>query len=273
MTKRCQLKVMAGLIACLCVPAMAAGQPAPRQPLSVAICDDENELPPFSFFERQPGRKAPLLSGFAVSIVREIFTRRNVNYTIDVKPWARCIALVTRGREYAMLMNLTHSVEREASFLYSRPFASGQSYYYYAKDKYPNGLSINSMTDLRHYRVCGIAGHNYREYGMAAGDVDQGARNLEIVLSKLKRGRCTLFLEKDDIMAGYATQGKPYYPDAAIGKAPVPGMKPSPFHFGISKRHPRAEELRQLIDEELLLMEASGRLAELWKIATTPPSR
>lgn len=277
MIKPSLVPVAAGLIACLsaCLSAgaAAAGQGPLPEAHFVAICDDENELPPFSYFVRQGEARTAVISGFAVAVVRDIFARRGVSYRIDMKPWPRCVALATLGNEYGMLMNLTHSAEREKSFLFSRPLYSMRSFYYFSKEKFPAGPDIRSITDLRSYRVCGVAGHNYREYGLGPGDVDQGARNMEIVLAKVKLGRCSLFVEKDEIMSGYAMLDKRYLPDPVIGKAPVPGMKPSPFYFGISKRHPRAEQLRQLIDEELVMMESTGRLAELWKLAATPPSR
>lgn len=272
MIKPSLVTVVAGLIACWSNAVFAAGQA--QSPLShtVAICDDENELPPFSYFLRVGRVKTATLGGFAVAVIREIFTRRGVAYRIDMKPWTRCQALVTLGHQYGMLMNFTYSDEREKTFLFSRPFYYMNSYYYYAKERYPDGLDINSAADLRNHRVCGISGHNYRVYGLAPGEVDQGARNVETVLAKVKLGRCTLFVEKDEIMTGYAMIGKPVLADPAIAKAPVP-MPASPFYFAISKQQPRAEALRQLIDEELLMMESSGRLAELWRLATTLPRR
>jgi polar amino acid transport system substrate-binding protein len=188
--------------------AIAAGQAAPAQAPAVAICDDENELPPFSYFVRAGGARTPAIGGFAVAVIRDIFARRGIPYRIDMKPWPRCQALAAIGYEYGMLMNLTYSDEREKSFLFSRPFHYMHSYYYYSKERHPDGLDIASAADLRNFRVCGIAGHNYRIYGLAPAEVDQGANNVETVLAKVKLGRCALFLEKDEIMTGCAMLGK-----------------------------------------------------------------
>lgn len=270
MVKSSAALITAGLLACAGAPMAAAASAPPDAAHSVTICDDENELPPFSYILRASGAARGQVGGYAVSVIHEIFKRRGVAYRIHMKPWPRCQALVTLGQGYGMLMNLTYSDEREKSYLFSRPFHYLHSYYYYAKSRHPGGLEINSAADLRKHRVCGISGHNYRIYGLAPGDVDQGAKNVDTALAKVKRGRCSLFLEKDDIMAGYAMLGKPVLADPGIGKAPVP-MPPTPFYFAVSRQQPRAEALRQLIDEELLVMETSGRLAELWRLATAPP--
>ena len=260
------LMLLAGLAAAACV--RAQGAPAH----AVAVCDDENELPPFTYYERRAQHKTALLSGFAVAVINDIFSRRGVAFSIDMKPWTRCLAVSVLGKQYGMIINMTYSVAREKNFLFSRPFYNTTSYYYYSKNNHPLGLSINSPADLHSYRVCGIQGHNYEGYGLVAGEVDQGARNIDIVISKVKLGRCALFVEKDEIMNGFTLIGKPYLADPDIGKAPVPGLERTPFYFGISRRQPRAEELRKLVDEELLAMEASGKLAELWSRASKPSS-
>jgi polar amino acid transport system substrate-binding protein len=259
------------LLACLAA-ACAPAQAAPMSGHTVAVCDDENELPPFTYYERQGQHKTAVLSGFAVAVIGDIFSRRAVAFSIDMKPWTRCLAVSVLGKQYGMIINMTYSVAREKNFLFSRPFYSATSYYYYSKSNHPLGLSIHSPADLHSYRVCGIQGHNYEGYGLAAGEVDQGAKNIDVVIGKLKLGRCALFVEKDEIMNGFTLIGKPYLADPDIGKAPVPGLERTPFYFGVSRRQPRAEELRKLVDEELLAMEASGKLADLWSRASKPSS-
>lgn len=265
----------AGLLAVLPAAVLAApigGQAAGAvsERLSIAICDDENEWPPYSYFKRVDGQKTPQLAGYAVAVIHEIFTRRAVEYRIDMIPWPRCMAVATLGKQYGMVLNLSYNEERTRSFLLSRPYYATTSYYYYSRRNHPHGLAIASVADVRKYRVCGVQGYNYEGYGLAAGEVDQGAKNFPALISKMQLGRCALFLEKGEVMAGYAAIGKDYLADPDIGKAPIPGMKPDQFYFGISKRFARAEEIRMLINEELQLMEANGKLAELWRKASAP---
>lgn len=236
--------------------------------MSVAICDDENEWPPYSYYQRVDGKKTANVVGFAVDVIHEIFNRHGIEYSIDLIPWSRCLAVSTLGKDYAMVFNLSYNAERARSFLLSRPYYATTSYYYYSRRNHPRGLAINSVADLKKYRVCGVQGYNYDGYGLPAGQVDQGARSFTALISKVKLGRCALFLEKDEIMTGYAAIGMNYLADPDIGKAPIPGMKPDLFYFGVSKRYAHAEEVHAVIDEELLHMESNGRLAELWRKAS-----
>ena len=257
----------------LCLPAAHAKAPdtAPHAAMSIAICDDGNEWPPYSYYQRIDGKKTATVTGFAVAVIGDIFSRHAVHYTIDLIPWPRCVAVATIGSEYGMVLNMSYNVERTRSFLFSRPYYATTSYYYYSRRNYPKGLPIGAAADLGKYKVCGVQGYNYEGYGLAAGEVDQGAKDFSALINKVKLGRCALFLEKDEVMMAYAAIGKNYLADPDIAKAPIPGMKPDLFYFGISKRYAHADEVLALIDGELQQMEANGRLAELWRKASTFP--
>lgn len=241
--------------------------------ISVAICDDENEWPPYSYYQRVDGKKTGAVVGFAVDVIDDIFSRHGVEYSIELIPWSRCLAVSTLGKDYAMVFNLSYNAERARSYHLSRPYYATTSYYYYSRRNHPKGLAIRGVADLKKYRVCGVQGYNYDGYGLHAGEVDQGARSFTALISKVKLGRCALFLEKDEVMTGYAAIGKNYLADPDIGKAPIPGMKPDLFYFGVSKRHPRAEELHAMIDEDLLQMESNGKLAEFWRKASAAAAK
>jgi polar amino acid transport system substrate-binding protein len=236
--------------------------------MSVAICDDENEWPPYSYYLRANGEKTSTVTGFAVDVIHDIFSRRGVDYTIDLIPWPRCLAVATLGREYGMVINLSYNAERNKNFYFSRPYYATTAFYYYSRRNHPAGLSIAKPSDIGKYRVCGVQGYNYEGYGLAPGKVDQGAKDFNALISKVKLGRCALFLEKNEVMTGYALIGKNYLADPDIEKAPIPGMKPNLFYLGISKRFAHAEALHALIDAELVHMEANGRLAQLWRTAS-----
>lgn len=234
-------------------------------PLSIAICDDGNEWPPYSYFTRVNGKKTEQLAGYAVDVIREIFDRHHVQYSIELIPWARCQAVAELGKDYGMVLNMSHSRSRASQFYLSRPYYLTTTFYFYSRKNHPDGLAISSAADLRKYRMCGVQGYNYEGLGVDERKIDQGAKDFVALISKIKLGRCVLFLEKGEVMAGFAAIGKDYLAGQEIAKVPLPGVKPVPFHFGVSKRHPHGQQVRALIDADLRRMEASGRLDELLK--------
>ena len=193
-------------------------------------------------------------------MVGEIFRKHGISFTITMIPWPRCLAVARIGKLYQMNMNLSFSEERARDFLYSRPYYRTANYYFYSRRHHPEGLKVNSLADLKKFRVCGIRGYNYTSYGFQAGDMDQGAGDFTALIAKLHLNRCELFMEKREIMYGYEAIGRDYLSDPDIGMAPIPGMQPAQFHFGVSRAYPQARALINLIDAELKHMEENGRL-------------
>lgn len=231
----------------------------------IAICDDENEWPPYVYRQRGADGSPGKLTGYAVDVVSEILARNKIAYSFDLIPWPRCLAVAALGKEYQMVVDLSYNPERQRNFLLTRAYYSTTTYYYYSRRHHPDGLKIASPLDLRKHRVCGIHGYNYVNYGLRPGEVDQGARDFSTLIAKLHAGRCALFLEKHEVMLGFAAIGKNYLADPDLGGAPVPGMRPTAFYLGISRNYVHAQELRTLVDDELLKMDEAGRLREIWR--------
>lgn len=231
----------------------------------VAICEDENEWPPYIYRQRANDGTPGKLTGYAVDVITEIFARHGIRSSFDLLPWPRCQAVASLGKQYQMVLNLSYNPERMQNFLMTRAYYTTNTYYYYSRRQHPKGLKIKSRADLHNYRVCGIHGYNYLNYGLAASEVDQGARDFTSLIAKVHAGRCALFLEKHEVMAGFAAIGKDYLADPQLAGERVPGMRPTAFYVGISRRFAHAQELRALVDDELLRMEETGRLAEIWR--------
>jgi polar amino acid transport system substrate-binding protein len=230
---------------------------------SIAICEDENEWPPYSYFERVKGARTRNVVGFGVDVVGEIFRKHGISFTIDMIPWQRCLAVARMGKQFQLTMNMSYSDERARDFLYSRPYYRTTNYYFYSRRHHPDGLKVASQADLHKFRACGIRGYNYTGYGFKPGEVDQGAGDFTALIAKLHLNRCALFVEKREIMYGYEAIGRDYLSDPDIGMAPIPGMQPAQFHFGVSRGYPQAKALLDLLNEELKHMEDNGRLKEI----------
>ena len=237
--------------------------------ISISVCDDENEWPPYIFFERTGGKKGDKIAGFSIDVIEDIFSRHQIRYSITMLPWARCLLEVNNGSRYQMLLGLTKSPEREINYWISQRYYSTQTYYYFSRKKYPQGLAIKAMADLKKYRICGIHGYNINYVGYPGffkpGEIDQGAKTFESLIAKIHLQRCDVFLEQYQAMQGYALIGKPFLEDPELGREPMPGLLPSSFHFALSRHYVHGEHLLQLIDQELKHMESTGRLKELWK--------
>lgn len=192
-----------------------------------------------------------------------------MRYTIAMVPWVRCMLEVKNGVKYQMVLDFTTSPERGIDYWISQAYYTTNTYYYFSRKKHPQGLSIKAMVDLKRYRICGIHGYNVNYAGYIGffkpGEIDQGTKDFDALIEKIHLQRYDLFLEQYQAMQGYAFIGKPFLDNPELGREPMPGLAPSPFHFAISRQYVHGEALLNLINQELKHMESTGRLKELWK--------
>ncbi len=232
---------------------------------TIHVCEDGAEWPPYSYFKRVNGQPTKEVVGLAVDIVGTIFKKAGVGLSIELLPWARCQKELITGNAYQLALNASYSELRAKTYHLSRPYYSTTNYYFYSKKVHPTGLKIEQLADLKNYKVCGLFGYNYETYGLASGSIDQGAYSFPSVIGKVHAGRCDLFLEKYQVMAGFGATGQPFLDDENLGRAPVPGMAPTQFYMMLTRSGEHADELLKLVNDGLLELETSGELGRLTK--------
>lgn len=228
----------------------------------VHICDDIGEWPPYSYYKRVNGEKTTEVTGYAVDVAQEILSQHDLSFTVELLPWKRCLDGVEAGQEYQMVFNASYNEERAQKYYISDQFYVMNSYYFYSKKQHPDGLSISGVADLKNYQVCGVLGYNYDEYDVP--EIDTGATDYVSLIGKVQAGRCDLFIEKYEGIAGFSLIGKDFLGDPDLGYAPIADTKPTAFYMMFPKNE-QGLELKTMIDTGLKELQASGRLAELFK--------
>lgn len=246
----------------LASPALRAGT---LSGATIHICDDAAEWPPYTFYKRSDGQATRELTGFSVDVVTAIFQKAGIDARIELLPWARCQKEVMDGTGYQLALNASYNENRARAYHLSRPYYRTTNYYFYSKKVHPSGLRIDHLSDLRHYKVCGVFGYNYETYGLPAGSIDQGAYDFAALVAKIHAGRCDLFVEKYEVMAGFTVIGQPFLTDSNLGHEAVPGMASTEFYMMVSRHAAHAEELLKTINDGLVELEASGQLGRLAK--------
>ncbi len=264
------------LVACctglvLCGVGQARASDRPWDGPVVSICDDQNEWPPYTYFQRVNGAKSTQIVGYSVDIIKEIFAARGIAFKLTLLPWARCLDEVASGKKYQMALNLVGTAERDKKYWMTNTYYSIRDYYFYSRKHYPQGLPIKSMADLHNYKVCGILNYDHSNMGFKPGEIDQSATSYGMIITKMHLNRCTLFISQYEGMLGFSFIGQSYFDDPDLGYAPVPGFRPASFKMAISRKMAQGEQLRDLVDAELAKMAASGRLASMW-LRYLPPA-
>ncbi len=227
----------------------------------VTICNDTAEWPPYSYFERRNGEKTQKIVGFSVDLIHEIFEREGIDYEISMLPWKRCLANVKNGR-VDMVLDASYNKEREMGYYISRPCYFTNSFYFYSKKHFPNGLNIKTMTQLQKYRVGGRLGFNYKPYGIENSQLVVNAKTFPSLITALHRNRCDLFIEKFEILKGYSTIITNIFSDSDLQYAPVPEAGPEPFYFMFTKNN-KGKLLKKIVDSGIDRLEKNGSLQKM----------
>ncbi len=126
-------------------------------------------------------------------------------------------------------------------------------------------MPINGIADLRKQKLCGILNYDHSQMGIKPGEIDQGSKTYDALISKLHLGRCTAFVSQYEAMLGYALIGQNYFDDPDLGYAQIPGYRLAGFTMAVSRAVPYGPALRDLLSEGISSMHASGRLDAIWK--------
>jgi len=227
----------------------------------IRICDDLGEWPPFVYFERQNGVKSDQLGGMSVKLVQIIMGHYNLEYSLELLPWKRCLMGVQEGR-YHMLLNATENEERLKNYWPSVAYSQISPYYFFLQGQ-QSAPTIKRREDLANYRVGGILGYNYEYYGLHENQVTtQGIYNYENLLARLQLGQFDIFVENIEILAGFNAVGEPYLLRKNLAYRPIPGMPPTEIYM-LFTRNEEGKELRNRVNQVIEILEQNGEMNRL----------
>lgn len=243
---------------------LVASSVAIAQP--VRICDDDTEWPPYTYYPRVDGKPdKSRLTGAVVELLDEIFKINEMEYSIKLLPWKRCLNEVYRfgeNRKFEVFTDGSFSVERTNKYYLSTMIYTTHQGVFYSKKKYPNGVPMQKSSDLNHFKLCGVHGWNYEylytDYGVAKDKkIDTGAKNIHHALTKISKLRCDVLPNSLEPVYGGVAVEKYTIPED-IASMPIPGVDPTTFHIFVSKSSPRAYELLTKINQAILILQHNG---------------
>lgn len=234
----------------------------------IKICDDMGEWPPYTFYERdQSGGRTTKIVGFTIDTMKQIMKKYNINYTLELLPWARCLEAVKNyDDKYSLILNLSSNPKREAEYYLTNSYYKNTPVVFYSKKTHKNGLNLVKLEDLKKYKACGVAEYNYGPLGYKPGEIDTGAKSIPQAVDKVKENRCDLVPANVEIAAGFKqTEKIDLLHDPEIGYQ-VLSMKPPVYYvMAVSRNNPQGKQLQEMLNKEFAEMEKNGEFAKLAK--------
>ena len=225
---------------------------------TIRTCNDGGEWPPYFWKIRQGGEVTDDLTGYDLDYLQNIFDNVGADFTFELIAWSRCLHEVETGDSYDMVTSVAYSKERDQNYLMTDSYYTVQPHYFYPKANFPQGLEIDSLDAFAQYKVCGLRGYNYANFGIPTETIDTGTKVFSQLIEKTARGRCDMFLGRYEIFAGFAKTGNDYITRHDLETAPMPGVPGDKFYMMVSRNYEHAEDLVAMLNEGIARLKASG---------------
>ncbi|MES3024537.1 MAG: transporter substrate-binding domain-containing protein [Pseudomonadota bacterium] len=234
---------------------------------ATTVCASNIQYPPF-FYVPQADRDGKLQPrGLAIDILRAALGSKAGAPQISKLPWKRCLKLAEMGL-VDIVINVPTAQIDSAPFLVTEPYIEMQSAYYVSRRRWPRGIPVTNLEDLKAYRLCSLSGNTYDGYGLRGHPVDSGTNNYISLIGKLHAGNCDLFIEKREVVAGLKLL-EPHVAEAFASRdlisARLPEDSPIGLHFAVSKRSREGAALRARLDRTIARLKAANTINKWMK--------
>jgi len=228
---------------------------------AIAICDDGAEWPPFTYYERNVGKKTAHIVGFAVDVIDSIASDEHAQTSIALIPWDQCLAKLAKG-EYDMALNASYNDARARYALFSEPYYSLTPSFIFLKGKFSGAFKMADANQLAKRKMCGLRGYSYADFGVDVSLIDADSQDFDAAFQKLRAGRCDVILARIEVLNGFAKVGDNYLTkDIDYGR--IKEANRSEFHMLISKKSTNRDDLRAAINRGIEKLKASGTLKKM----------
>lgn len=239
---------------------------APAAAATLRACADQAEMPPFTYAERVGGRKSEQVVGVSVDLLRQIGHRQGWDVQVALLPWARCLAMVADHRS-DLAINIGLADAQASALQVSRPYFTMHNVYFYSRRARPQGLNLAQLSDVQHYHLCGLGGYRFEAFGIDTRRVDRGTTaGYEQLISKLHLGRCDLFIDSRETMAGQYLVNpnlRSALVDGTLVSQPLPGSPTRALYFGVAGGGAASAALLDQLNRGLDALEKTRELDKL----------
>lgn len=226
----------------------------------VRICDDISPWPPYIYPSAQ-NKNQP--TGAMVDFLDDLFKEIGLEYSVTLRPWKRCLEEVKKATstdEFEIVSNASFNEERAEAYHVTKPIYRTTPGAFYSKERFPQGLKLQRLADLKKYKICGVLAYSYLEYDLEKSDIYTTAGTLEKIFIMLDKNRCEIIVSSIEPLVGMKLFGKNIVSNRITSVA-VPGAQQSTFHLLISRGSPRSEELLEKLDLAIDKLTSNGTWA------------
>ena len=236
----------------------------------VNICDDVAGWAPYVYFPMVDGKQdRSRIEGATADLIKAIFELIEMDYSLKLIPWARCLLEVENfgvHNNYEMLADCTYTDERAKKYWITTPIYKTRMGAFYSTKKFPENFVIKKPQELNQYKLGGVRGYNYKPY-IDAGVKDKiykGSGSNRAAIAMLSLNRFDFFLSAVEPVYGLQEIGEIDIPKH-IKHIIVPDTKEYLFRLFVSKTSPRSYELYTKVNQAIISIQSTGVADKIFK--------
>ena len=226
-------------------------------------CASDLDFPPFVLTSSSGFASGSQNTGLAVNVLQRALRRSGREPAlIERLPWRRCRDSVANGQIQIAMDVPTQDLDAKR-FLATNAFTEVHHVYFYSPKEFPDEAPLHSLSDLKRYRVCALAGSHLDAYGIDRGHQDTGAMNERSAIIKVATGRCDVFIEFREVVDSlFAHDPKllDLFKSSGIRQLDLPGDTPAGLHFEFNKAIPDGQALQQSFNETIRFLIENGEM-------------
>ena len=226
----------------------------------LTICWEKELKPPYLTLDTagQP-------TGIAVEWLTTIFAAQNIKLVNKLLPWKRCLKELKLGN-VDIVPNASFKLSRTQIAHYSAALYTTHLYLYYT-NKLLAEKDLTQAAAFAPYKVGGVNGFNYG-FLDDAFNIDTAANTRRSLLKKLLKGRLDFAIMQREVYLAIRTQDQAS--TEPLKAVPSPITHQAKYFVLISKKHPRAESIKENFNIQLRKLRVSGQYLHILKKYTEP---
>lgn len=243
------------------VPALASTTDIPTR---LRVCGDDDEWPPYTFYQRQNGDRSGIITGYNIDLLNLLLAKSGRSAEYRLLPWKRCLSEAAAGN-FDLVLDGVKVTARQKLFLFPTSHYSTHVVYLYNRNRPIPALA--TPADLRHYKACGQFGYAYElDDNQPMPLLNTEAKSYPALIRMLEQGSCEVVPINFELVQGYRLIGLyDAFGSGHIVAMPAPdwAQREVNFYYLVSRGHDYGEALQNLLSNAIDEAKRDGSSARL----------
>ena len=225
----------------------------------INICAEDTGWIPYSMPVKLEAGGGYEFTGYNRDIVDAVFTKHNIKFKFEVRPWQRCLKEAIDGNIHIVL-DAASNEERRRDYLLTNSIYKMTPAYFYHSDNDKNFKMKNADFILNNTPICGQSGYTYKNFGIPNEEVKKLSKALRRIIDLVRAKRCRIGLTRLEVLQRELPENKG---TGEVSYSMIKDAKKEEFFWLINKKFNFSNDLKRIINSELRVLKQNGKLKEI----------